>query len=378
MADSRAQGTHDAAHAVVVGSGHRAAARVGDLLWLGSQAAATGDVEAGTRAAIAALSDELRLAGFAVEDLVRLGTYHVPGVADEAIRRAIRKALPAEARPVLNVLSVRELALPGAAVAIDGAAAIGPRSDVGDGAFPQAVRVGERIWVGGTRGVGDGIFAQTRDVLARLRSTVAEAGAELDDCVKMNISYVGDGTEEDWEPTAKLRGGAFREPAAAATGIPYPGLPEDALTQFEMVAVAGSVATRRHGWPEGHWDWPIHLPWKHACRAGNLVTVGGQVSIDGRGQPVDPGDLARQTDTALRNIERVLQTVGAAMADVTQVTAFFEGSADDLETVLSRTRVAFGSEPPPMVPVPLPFLAYRDMVVEIEVIAVAPPDSPPF
>ena len=133
-----------------------------------------------------------------------------------------------------------------------------------------------------------------------------------------------------------------------------------------------------HVWPEGHWDWPIHLPWKHACRAGNLVTVGGQVSIDGRGQPVDPGDLARQTDTALRNIERVLQTVGAGMADVTQVTAFFEGSADDLETVLSRTRVAFGGEPPPMVPVPLPFLAYRDMVVEIEVIAVAPPDSPPF
>ncbi len=128
-------------------------------------------------------------------------------------------------------------------------------------------------------------------MIAGLRSTAAEAGAALDDCVKMNISYVGEGTEADWEPTAKLRGAAFNEPAAAATGIPYPRLPGGALTQFETLSVAGSTGTRRHGWPEGHWDWPIHLPWKHACRAGDLVTVGGQVSLRGRGEVVDPGDL---------------------------------------------------------------------------------------
>jgi hypothetical protein len=36
----------------------------------------------------------------------------------------------------------------------------------------------------------------------------------------------------------------------------------------------GAAGTRQHGWPDGHWDWPIHLPWKHGCRAGDLVTVG--------------------------------------------------------------------------------------------------------
>ena len=59
------------------------------------------------------------------------------------------------------------------------------------------------------------------------------------------------------------------------------------------------------------------------------------------------------------------------MTDVRQVTAFYEGSPADLETILARTRTAFGGDPPPIVPVPLPFLAYRDMVVEIEVIAAA-------
>jgi enamine deaminase RidA (YjgF/YER057c/UK114 family) len=208
-------------------------------------------------------------------------------------------------------------------------------------------------------------------VIAGLRAIAAEAGAALDDCVKINISYVGEGTEAEWEPTAKLRGAAFHEPAAAATGIPYPRLADGALTQFEMLSVAGSTGTRRHGWPDGHWDWPIHLPWKHACRAGDLVTIGGQVSLRGQGVVVHPGNLGAQTATALVNIDRALATVGARMSDVTQVTAFFAGSPKDLETILAQTRMAFGDTPPPIVPVPLPYLAYHEMVVEIEVIAMA-------
>ena len=357
--------------AEVVGRGHRAAARVDDLAWVGSHAVATRDVESGAQAAVAAIARALDKERSSVEDLVRVGVYHDELLDDADVRRAIRVALPDFARPVVNLLPVREPALPGAFLVVDAAAASGPRTTFGDADFPTAVRVGDRIWVGGTRGTGEGILAQTADVIARLTSTATEAGASLDDCVKMNISYVGDGTEADWEPTATLRGAAFSEPAAAATGIPYPRLQGGVRTQFEMLSVAGSNGTRRHGWPDGHWDWPIHLPWKHACRAGDLVTVGGQVSLLGRGEVLDPGDLGRQTATALRNIERTLATVDARMSDVTQVTAFYEGSPADLETILALTRTAFGERPPPIVPVPLPFLAYREMVIEIEVIAMA-------
>jgi enamine deaminase RidA (YjgF/YER057c/UK114 family) len=355
----------------VVGGGHRTAARADDLVWIGSQAVPTEDLLIGVRGALAGIDEALRTVGAGLEDLVRIGAYHDMRLDGASVREAIRESLPGSARPVVTLLGVRDPAVPGAAVVLDAAAAIGPRTTVGGGSFPSAVRVGDRIWVGGVTGDGRGIVEQTRSVIASLDAIANEAGARLDDCVKMNISYVGDGTEGDWEPTAKLRGAAFTEPAAAATGIPYPRLVGGALTQFEMLSVVGSTGARRHGWPEGHWDWPIHLPWKHACRAGDLVTIGGQVSLRGRGEVVDAGDLGRQTETALRNIERALATVDAEMSDVTQVTAFFEGSPADLETVLGRTRTAFGDRPPPIVPVPLPYLAYRDMVVEIEVIAMA-------
>lgn len=307
----------------------------------------------------------------ALEDLVRIGVYYDMALDDAEIVGAIRQALPKRARPVITRLPVRDPVITGAAVVVDAAAAAGrARRTFGDDETTRAVRVGDKVWVGGVTGHGRGIREQTSDVLEKLRSTAAEAGTALDDCVKINIGYVGDGTEADWEPTAKLRGSAFREPAAAATGIPYSRLPGSVLTQIEMLSVADSAATRRHGWPKEHWDWPIHLPWKHACRAGDLVTIGGQVSLRGRGEVVDPDDLGAQTVTALGNIDRALATVGARMSDVTQLTAFFEGSPSDLETVLARTRSAFGERPPPIVPVPLPFLAYRQMVVEIEVIAV--------
>jgi enamine deaminase RidA (YjgF/YER057c/UK114 family) len=361
----------DDAQAEVVGRGHRAAARADNVVWVGSHALATRDVRSGAEAAVAAIAQALDGERSNIEDLVRVGVYYDQALDDADVRRAIRSVLPDTARPVVSLLPVREPALPGAALVVDAAAASGPRATTGDADFPRAVRVGDRIWVGGTRGSGAGILAQTGDVIAGLRSTAKEAGATLDDCVKMNISYVGGGTAADWEPTAKLRGAAFQEPAAAATGIPYPRLAGGALTQFEMLSVAGSTGMRRHGWPQGHWDWPIHLPWKHACRAGDLVTVGGQVSLRGRGEVVNPGDRGRQTATALRNIQRALATVDARMSDVTQVTAFYEGTPSDLETILALTRTAFGERPPPIVPVPLPFLAYRDMVIEIEVIGLA-------
>jgi enamine deaminase RidA (YjgF/YER057c/UK114 family) len=271
------------------------------------------------------------------------------------------------------MLPVREPALPGAPVVIDGAAATGARRTHGDGPFAAAVEVDGRIWIGGTRAEGDGLRAQTRSVIDRLTAAVEAAGGVRDDCVKMNIAYLGTGTADDWKPTARLRGDAFAEPAAAATGIPFPRLPGGALTQMETLSVAGSVARRRHGWPDGHWDWPIHLPWKHACRIDDLVTVGGQVSLAGRGEVVDPGDLGRQTETAVRNIERALATVDARLAHVTQLTAFYEGSPADLATITARLAMAWDGPPPPLVPVPLPFLAYREMMVEIEAIAVVRP-----
>jgi enamine deaminase RidA (YjgF/YER057c/UK114 family) len=50
--------------------------------------------------------------------------------------------------------------------------------------------------------------------------------------------------------------------------------------------------------------------------AGTLAFVSGQVAVDENGQIVGAGDLRAQTVQALRNLEAVLNQLGATWADV--------------------------------------------------------------
>jgi len=62
---------------------------------------------------------------------------------------------------------------------------------------------------------------------------------------------------------------------------------EDVVPQGSLLRTDGRRLPRRHVWPQGHWDWPIHLPFKHGLKCGDLIFVGGQVSLDGRGAVID-------------------------------------------------------------------------------------------
>ena len=59
-----------------------------------------------------------------------------------------------------------------------------------------------------------------------------------------------------------------------------------------------------------------------ATRAGNLVFVSGQVSTDAGGGLVGRGDCGAQAEQCLDNVEAALKAAGAAMGDVTKITAF--------------------------------------------------------
>src|SRR5687768_6304341 len=132
MTDDAESVESDGRPAEVIGRGHRAAARADDLVWVGSHGRPTRDVRAGARAALAAVAGALREEGSGVEDLVRIGVYHDEVLDDTEVLHAIRSALPDQARPVVNVLPVREPALPGAAIVVDAAAASGPHVPFGD------------------------------------------------------------------------------------------------------------------------------------------------------------------------------------------------------------------------------------------------------
>ena len=128
---------------------------------------------------------------------------------------------------------------------------------------------------------------------------------------------------------------------------------------------------RSYSWPQGHWNWPIELPFKHGVKCGNTIFVGGQVALDEQGNVLHPGDIVAQTRIAMENIKAVLAGFGASMADVVKMNTFYVGggTAEDWE-VAARIRASYYDDPGPAATgIPVPFLAYEGMMIEIEVIA---------
>lgn len=126
-----------------------------------------------------------------------------------------------------------------------------------------------------------------------------------------------------------------------------------------------------HAWPEGHWDWPIKVPFKHGVKAGNMIFVGGQVALDDKGRVLHPGDIVAQSRIAMENIKRVLAEYGATMDDVVKMNTFYvgQGTQEDWE-VAARIRASYYKEPGPAATgIPLPTLALPGLMIEIEVIA---------
>ena len=369
---------------------HKHGLRQGNLCFVGGQVDLDpsgtvlhpGDLAAQAPVAIAALGRVLEELGSGLADLVKIVVYHVDdGALDEApLLALLADALPDE-RPAICTVPVPYLAYPGMLIEIEGVAAIGPKTRVGGGLFPDGIRRGELVWTSSIAGSAKGdIVHQSEEVMERLGAVLGELGADFADVVKFNIFYVGAGTFEDWEVAARVRASYFEEPGPAATGIPLPRLQDpESLIKMDVWAMRtadGGRIERTYSWPDGHWDWPIHLPYRHGNLGGGMFFVGGQVSLTPQGQPIDFDDLTAQTHTAMQNIAKVLDGLGVSMDDVVKVTTFYEGdgSGDDLHANLSIRSSYFTEPGPATTGISLPALAYDGMVIEIEVIGMVRED----
>lgn len=384
--------------------------RAGDLILVGGQSDLDPDGRprhpddhaAQIDQAVANIAAVLAETGAELEDLVKLVVYYVnDGQVDEwAQLRRLRTALGPAPMPAVTAIPVPSLPLPGLMVQIEAVAMRG-----GDGArlprqiaapaghwrwpedidFAQGVRCGEMIFVGGQMALaGDGtvlapgdIVEQSHIVLRNIAAVLGEFGADLDDSVRFFIFYRGTGTTEDWEVAVKVRASYFTEPGPCGTAIPVPShLPEEIAIKMEVWAMLGEDGTRlprQHSWPEGHWDWSIHLPFKHGCKCGKLIFVGGQIPTDDKGRTMEIGDIEAQTDIAMRYLERVVTSYGLSLDDVIKVSAFYvdECSQDAVRRNLGRRSTFFTAPGPTTTEVSLPFLALTDMLVEFEAIAVS-------
>lgn len=77
--------------------------------------------------------------------------------------------------------------------------------------------------------------------------------------------------------------------------------------------------------PTGHWVLPGDVPFSQGIRVGNLVFVGGQSDFDEHGNVIHPGDIVAQSHGTMQNVKRVLESLGATLDDVVQMTTFYVG-----------------------------------------------------
>ncbi|RZV45742.1 MAG: RidA family protein [Sphingomonadaceae bacterium] len=250
-------------------------------------------------------------------------------------------------------------------------------------AFSQAIRCGQMLFTSGhTAEDGAGALlaagdlpAQSRIVLDKLQRLLQGRGADLFDAVKSNVFNVEPGEQEVWKEAALVRASHFREPGPAATGLSLPCLPRDGMMlRYDVIAMRGEDGARlprATSWPTGHWDWPVHLPYRHGLKVGDLVFLGGQVSLTSKGEVIDPGEMKAQTETAMANIEKVLAEFGLGMEQVVKINTFYvgnRGQQDLLENASVRSRF-YRAPGPASTGISFPYLAYEDMLIEIDCIA---------
>jgi enamine deaminase RidA (YjgF/YER057c/UK114 family) len=101
--------------------------------------------------------------------------------------------------------------------------------------------------------------------------------------------------------------------------------------------------------PENHsgpWDTGTQ-----AVRAGNLIFVAGQMSLDEQGRVVG-SDITTQARNAFEAMKRILAEAGATMADVVKHNVYFHCDGDDAAVKrfmddLNQVRLAYFSDPGP-------------------------------
>ena len=106
--------------------------------------------------------------------------------------------------------------------------------------------------------------------------------------------------------------------------------------------------------------------------AGRTLYVAGQVARDADGNLVGKGDMRAQSEQVFRNIQAALESRGATLADIVQLTAYIRDVAQLAAYREVRERVLGTNPRPASSLVGAAALASDDYLLEVEVIAALP------
>lgn len=107
---------------------------------------------------------------------------------------------------------------------------------------------------------------------------------------------------------------------------------------------------------------------------GKIVFVSGQIALDGNGNLVGAGDLAKQGEQVFENLKTCLASVGATFANVTKFTTFVVNYKPEDRAIIGALRQKYipAENPPASTLVGVQALATPDFLIEIECTAVLP------
>ena len=119
------------------------------------------------------------------------------------------------------------------------------------------------------------------------------------------------------------------------------------------------------------WPWSLQFGFSQATlieQPTRVLVCAGQTALDGSGELQHQGDMAGQVALAMDNLETVLAEAGMSLADVARITVF----TTDVDAFLQSWGDVAGRLPSPaMTLIGISRLAYPELLVELEAIAVS-------
>ena len=113
------------------------------------------------------------------------------------------------------------------------------------------------------------------------------------------------------------------------------------------------------------------LPLSPGIKYNDLIFVSGQVPYDQQGNLVGRGDIKKQTEQTLKNVEVVLRAGGATMGDILKVNVYMKDGSQFPE-MNEVYREFFKERFPARATVQTGLIARDDILIEIEALARVP------
>jgi 2-iminobutanoate/2-iminopropanoate deaminase len=129
------------------------------------------------------------------------------------------------------------------------------------------------------------------------------------------------------------------------------------------------------------YDYATPVPFSRGMRVelpgASMLLISGTASVDEFGESVHTGDIEAQSWRTFRNIEALLASEGADWHDVVRTTCYLRDMSRDYDA-FNKVRMAFyrdkGLEPLPASTCIQATICREDLLVEVEAIALVPPD----